>query len=292
MKHHAIRKAFVGMLIMHKIKDFLTFTYSWLDSISHSCFVFIVLMMLSFIVGKDSMGFCFFAFSLLSFVLKWRSYIKTIHVSKGDLSIELTSETKESFSKLGFECYDDLLNTVTAENVEEFKRKKLSLPLTLQNDKKQRVEVDTLYDYEEYDKKGYYAPTTYDIKTQSYYELVSDFLEYFLTINAKNSVLYSLLDQPANRVLTSMGPDDVKPGGLSVRNFLDQNNGILKMNDDCLELNMEYGESYYFKILSRLTFIENFYEEYFITVYYQSGGTHGHCYDLKLRKMGSFIEVQ
>ena len=89
-----------------------------------------------------------------------------------------------------------------------------------------------------------------------------------------------------------MGPDDVKPGGLSVRNFLDQNNGILKMNDDCLELNMEYGESYYFKILSRLTFIENFYEEYFITVYYQSGGTHGHCYDLKLRKMGSFIEVQ
>lgn len=53
MKHHAIRKAFVGMLIMHKIKDFLTFTYSWLDSISHSCFVFIVLMMLSFIVGKE-----------------------------------------------------------------------------------------------------------------------------------------------------------------------------------------------------------------------------------------------
>ena len=90
-------------------------------------------------------------------------------------------------------------------------------------------------------------------------------------LGSLSSVLYSLLDQPANRVLTSMGPDDVKPGGLSVRNFLDQNNGILKMNDDCLELNMEYGESYYFKILSRLTFIENFYEEYFITVYYQSG---------------------
>ncbi len=108
-------------------KNFFTCTSIWIDSISHVCFVFIVLMVLSFLADKDSMGFCFFAFSLLSFVLKWRSYIKTIHVSKGDLSIELTSETKESFSKLGFECYDDLLNSVTADNVEEFKQKKGSI---------------------------------------------------------------------------------------------------------------------------------------------------------------------
>lgn len=231
---------------MQKIKNFFTCTSIWIDSISHVCFVFIVLMVLSFLADKDSMGFCFFAFSLLSFVLKWRSYIKTIHVSKGDLSIELTSETKESFSKLGFECYDDLLNSVTADNVEEFKQKKLSLPLTLQNDNGQKVEVDTLNDYEKYCKKGYYAPTTYDIKTQTYYDMVRDFLEYILTINPKNNVLYSMLDQPAIRVLSSLNPNDFEQivGDLSVRKILEQYNGTLKMNDDCLELSID-GERYF-----------------------------------------------
>ena len=276
---------------MQKIKEIFNRTSNWLDSISHLCFVFIVLMVLSFLADRDSMGFCFFAFSLLSFVLKWRSYIKTIHVSKGDLSIELTSETKESFIKLGFECYDDLLNTVTADNVEEFKRKKLSLPLTLQNDNEQKVEVETLNDYEEYVKKGYYAYTNYNIKTQTYYDMVRDFLEYILTINAKNNVLYSLLDQPAIRVLSSIDPDfDKRAGDLSVRKYLDQNNGTMEMNDDWLELNVD-GESYNFKILSRLTFIANFYEEYFIRAGYNSGGTFGTCYDLRLRKMGSSMEL-
>ena len=277
---------------MQKIKNFFSCISIWLDSISHICFLFVVLMILSFLADKDSMGFCFFAFSLLSFILKWRSYIKTIHVSKGDLSIELTNETKESFSKLGFECYDDLLNTVTADNVEEFKRKKLSIALTLQNDAGQEVEVYTLNDYEKYDKKGYYALTTYNIKTQTYYDMVLDFLEYILTINDKNSILYSLLDQPAIRVLSSVKPDDFYQivGDLSVRKILEQYNGTLKMNDGGLELNID-GERYFFKILSRLTFIENFYEEYFISAWYQSGGTHGHCYDLKLRKIGSSIEL-
>ena len=72
---------------------------------------------------------------------------------------------------MGFECYDDLLNTVTADNVAEFKQKKLSLALTLQNDNGQKVEVDTLNDYEKYDEKGFYALTTYDIKTQTYYDV-------------------------------------------------------------------------------------------------------------------------
>ena len=276
---------------MQKINNIYTCCARWLDSISHISFIFIVLMTLAFIFNKDSMGFCFFAFSLLLFVLKWRSYIKTIHISKGDVSIELTNETKESFSKLGFECYDDLLNTVTADNVAEFKQKKLSLALTLQNDNGQKVEVDTLNDYEKYDEKGFYALTTYDIKTQTYYEVVRDFLEYVLSINSKNNILHSLLDQPAIRVLSSINPDfDTIVGNLSLRKFLDQNNGTQKMNDDRLELCIN-GEGYYFKIISKLTVVENFYEEYFISVYYQSGGTHGHSYDLKLRKIGSSVEL-
>ena len=248
-------------------------------------------MTLAFIFNKDSMGFCFFAFSLLLFVLKWRSYIKTIHVSKGDVSIELTNETKESFSKLGFECYDDLLNTLTADNVAEFKQKKLSLALTLKNDNGQKVEVDTLNDYEKYDEKGFYALTTYDIKTQTYYDVVRDFLEYVLSINSKNNILHSLLDQPAIRVLSSIDPDfETRVGNLSVREFIDKNNGTQKMNDDWLELSIAC-EGYYFKIISKLTVVENFYEEYFISGYYQSGGTHGHSYDLKLRKIGSSVEL-
>ena len=273
------------------IKNIYTCCARWLDSISHISFIFIVLMTLAFLADKDSMGFCFFAFSLLSYVLKWRSYIKSIHVSKGDVSIELSNATKESFGKLGFECYDDLLNTVTADNVAEFKQKKLSLALTLQNDNGQKVEVDTLNDYEKYDEKGFYALTTYDIKTQTYYEVVRDFLEYVLSINSKNNILHSLLDQPAIRVLSSINPDfDTIVGNLSLRKFLDQNNGTQKMNDDRLELCIN-GEGYYFKIISKLTVVENFYEEYFISVYYQSGGTHGHSYDLKLRKIGSSVEL-
>ena len=276
------------------IKNIYTCCARWLDSISHISFIFIVLMTLAFLADKDSMGFCFFAFSLLSYVLKWRSYIKSIHVSKGDVSIELSNETKESFGKLGFEfeCYDVFLNAVTADNVEEYKRKKLSLALTLQNDSEQKVEVDTLNDYEKYAEKGFYALTTYDIKTQTYYDVVRDFLEYVLSINSKNNILHSLLDQPAIRVLSSINPDfDTIVGNLSLRKFLDQNNGTQKMNDDRLELCIN-GEWYYFKIISKLTVVENFYEEYFISVYYQSGGTHGHSYDLKLRKMGSSIELQ
>lgn len=92
---------------------------------------------------------------------------------------------------MGFECYNDLLNTVTADNVAEFKQKKLSLALTLQNDNGQKVEVDTLNDYEKYDEKGFYALTTYDIKTQTYYDVVRDFLEYVLSINSKNNILHS-----------------------------------------------------------------------------------------------------
>lgn len=276
---------------MQKINNIYTCCARWLDSISHISFIFIVLMTLAFIFNKDSMGFCFFAFSLLLFVLKWRSYIKTIHVSKGDVSIELTNETKESFSKLGFECYDDLLNTVTADNVAEFKQKKLSLALTLQNDNGQKVEVDTLNDYEKYDEKGFYALTTYDIKTQTYYDVVRDFLEYVLSINSKNNILHSLLAQPAIRVLSSIDPDfETRVGNLSVREFIDKNNGTQKMNDDWLELSID-GEGYYFKIISKLTVVENFYEEYFISGYYQSGGTHGHSYDLKLRKIGSSVEL-
>ena len=122
-----------------------------------------------------------------------------------------------------FECYDVFLNAVTADNVEEYKRKKLSLALTLQNDSEQKVEVDTLNDYEKYAEKGFYALTTYDIKTQTYYEVVRDFLEYVLSINSKNNILHSLLDQPAIRVLSSINPDfDTIVGNLSLRKFLDQ----------------------------------------------------------------------
>ena len=55
----------------------------------------------------------------------------------------------------------------------------------------QKVEVDTLNDYEKYDEKGFYALTTYDIKTQTYYDVVRDFLEYVLSINSKNNILHS-----------------------------------------------------------------------------------------------------
>ena len=278
---------------MMELKKFIDRASRWLDSTSHICFVFISLMTLSFLISKDNMGYCFFVFSILFLVLKYHSYIKKIYfsVKNGEVSIELTDETKESFSKLGFECYDDLLNTVTADNVAEFKRKKLSLALMLQNANGQKVEVDSLSDYEKYTEKGYYACTTYDVKTQTYYDVVRDFLEYILTINAKCNVLNSLLDQPAIRVLSSINPDfDTIVGNLSVREFLEQNNGTQKMNDDWLELNID-GEGYYFKILSKLTVIENFYEEYFISGYYQFGGTHGHSYDLKLRKTGSSVEL-
>ena len=273
------------------IKNYIDRASRWLDSISHTCCVFIFLMILSFCISKDNMGYCFFVFSILLLVLKYHSYIRKFYFSikNGEVSIELTNEIKESFNKLGFECYDCFLKAVTPDNIDEYKQKKLSLPLTLQNKNGEKVEVNTLNDYEKYAQNGYEAATTYDINTETYYGVVNYFLRYVLTVN---NVLYSLLELPAIKVLSSsIDPDfEEKVGSLSVRQYLEKNSGSVKMKDECLELSIN-DELYCFKVLSKLTVIESTYEEYFISLGYKSGGTLTLSNAFILRKIGSSVEL-
>lgn len=275
--------------------------------LSKTALIFLVLAILSFVLGEDKAGSFLGTIAILLMLFE-QSQVKSVTVTSfNSFKFDLCPQKPDIFNLITeapewIETNLDI-HEIQVSQVPLYMALHLKYTLTLTSpfnfDKK--VSVSTLNDFKKYISLGYYGYRTIDISRESEYRTLLVFFELLkkckkatrfssdtldkIILEIKANELPDLLDCDMDDEMKEMHKND------TVREYLDTTEYEINLQDKYLTItkkDTKYNECKYWSFweIQRADFSNSGCEEIFVLCHYKSAGTLNYYYPLLIRHIG------